>query len=91
METAEPIAFPGATFDPLEADLREIEAAIRLVERGTARAVTIVGLRRPEAVAGIGAALAQQAHVAFSLSGEPGGRRIVTVSRIAVAVGEDPG
>jgi hypothetical protein len=82
MEPSAPIEFPRATLDPLEFDLREIEAAIELVARGTATSVTIVGLRRPEAVAGRGLALAQQAGVAFGLTRDGAGRPTVEVTRL---------
>jgi len=78
-----PIEFPRASFDPLEFDLHEIEAAIELVAQGTARSVTIVGLRRPEAVAGTSVALAQRAHVAFALTRDRDGRPTVSVSHVA--------
>jgi hypothetical protein len=81
MEPSVPIEFPGASFDPLEFDRHEIEAAIELVAGGTARSVTIVGLRRPEAVAGASVVLAQQAEVAFALTRDRDGRPTVTVSR----------
>ena len=77
-----PIQFPRASVDQLEFDLHEIEAAIELVAQGAATSVTIVGLRRPEAVAGSGVALAQRANVAFSLERDGDGRPTVTISRI---------
>jgi hypothetical protein len=83
MESYKPIAFPGASFDPLEFDLHEIEAAIELVAQGVATNVTIVGLRRPEAVAGTGVAMAQDARVAFALTRDSDGRPTVAVSRLA--------
>lgn len=83
MEPSVPIEFPHASFDPLEFDLHEIEAAIELVAQGAARSVTIVGLRRPEAVARTSVALAQRAHVAFALTRDRDGRPTVSVSRVA--------
>jgi hypothetical protein len=80
MEAYKPTAFPGASCDPLEFDLHEIEAAIELVAQGTARSVTIVGLRRPEAVAGSGVVLAQSARVAFALTRDGDGRPTVTIT-----------
>ena len=82
MEPSLPIQFPRVSVDPLEFDLHEIEAAIVLVAQGAARSVTIVGLRRPEAVAGTGVALAQQARVAFSLDRDGDGRPTVTIARV---------
>lgn len=78
-----PIEFPGASFDPLEFDLHEIEAAIELVSKGAARSVHLVGLRRPEAVAGSSVALAQRAGVAVALTRDRDGRPTISVTRVA--------
>ncbi|MGH2408516.1 MAG: hypothetical protein ACRDF7_10620 [Candidatus Limnocylindrales bacterium] len=94
MEPSLPIEFPRASFDPLAFDLHEIEAAIELVARGAATSVTIVGLRRPEVVAGSGVVLAQHADVAFSLERDGDGRPTVCVTRIdraPSARGDAPG
>jgi hypothetical protein len=60
--------------DLLELDLQEVLAAIELVAGGVARRVRVSGLRRPEAVAGVGVARAQEAGVRFVLEpNETGG------------------
>jgi hypothetical protein len=78
----DPVRLPvipfGTTGDPLERDLTEVDAAIGLVATGSARRVRLVGLVRPEAVAGIGAAHAGAASVAFRLERD-GGAIAVTV------------
>jgi hypothetical protein len=74
--------FPGASApDPLESDLQEILAAIGLVAGGVARRVRIAGLRRPEAVAGLGLARAQEAGVEFGLEPNETGGFTVVVAR----------
>ena len=55
---------PGAPTDSEERDLAEIDAAIELVRQGMAARVRLVGLRRPETVAGAGLAHAQASDVA---------------------------
>ena len=60
--------------DPLELDLQEVLAAIGLVAGGVARRVRVSGLRRPEAIAGVAVARAQEAGVRFVLEpNETGG------------------
>jgi hypothetical protein len=62
------IRFPGAPAqDPIDADLQEVLAAIGLVAGGAARRVRISGLRRPEAIAGVAIAHAQEVGVHFAL------------------------
>jgi hypothetical protein len=75
-------SFPGVSApDPLETDLQEILAAIELVAGGVTRRVRISGLRRPEAVAGVGVARAQEAGVEFALEPNEIGGFTVTVGR----------
>ena len=60
--------------DPFELDLQEVLAAMGLVTGGVARRVRISGLRRPEAVAAVAVARAQEAGVRFVLEpNETGG------------------
>ena len=74
--------FPRASApDPVESDLQEIVAAIGLVAGGVARRVRISGLRRPEAVAGVGVARAQKAGVDFALEPNETGGFTVMVGR----------
>jgi hypothetical protein len=58
---------PAAAADPLVIAVAEIEVAIELVLRGTARRVRLVGLLAGERAAGEGLALAQEAGVQFAL------------------------
>lgn len=81
MHRLDPIAAPDPSSDAYELDLHEVEASIALVATGAVSSVVIVGLREPEAVAGAGAALAQQAAVGFSMSHDSEGRATVTISR----------
>jgi hypothetical protein len=71
--------FSGASTDPLERDLVEIDAAIALVARGLATRVRLVGLLRPDAVAATGLAHAQEANLGFSLDRNADGGATVTL------------
>lgn len=64
MDTAGILHLPGAD-DPMEADLREVDAAIGMVVRGAAVRVRLVGLHDPDAIASIALARAQVAGVEF--------------------------
>jgi len=65
-----PHPFPGA-FEPageeLERALLEIDAAIELVASGGAVRVSLVGFAVADVIAGVGAAHAQEARVAFRI------------------------
>lgn len=81
--------FPRASApDPVESDLQEIQAAIGLVAGGVARRVRISGLHRPEAVAGVGVARAQEAGVEFALEPNETGGFTVIVRRGAEGTGQ---
>jgi hypothetical protein len=73
------LPFPTASTEPVARDLVEIDAAIDLVAHGLATRVRLVGLMRPEAVAAIGLARAQDALVGFSLDRGPTGIVAITV------------
>ncbi len=73
------VPFPGATHEPFDADLAEIEAGVALVSLGLATRVRLVGLAHVEAVAAAGLVLAQAAHVAFALERNPSGPAAVTL------------
>lgn len=76
------IQFPSpSALDPLEADLQEVLAAIGLVAGGVARRVRISGLRRPQAVAGVAVARAQEAGVRFALEPNETGGYTALVTR----------
>jgi hypothetical protein len=79
MDPTTPLHFPGASSDPIERDLVEIDAAIAMVARGLATRVRLVGLMRPEAAAATGLAHAQDASMAFSLDRDPDGGITVTL------------
>ena len=64
MDTAGLYVLPSAD-DPLDADLREVDAAIEMVARGLAVRVRLVGLNDPDLVAPIALARAQLADVGF--------------------------
>ncbi|MEO8230320.1 MAG: hypothetical protein ABI628_11250 [Chloroflexota bacterium] len=81
--------FPGASApDPNESDLQEIVAAIGLVSGGVARRVRISGLRRPEAVAGVGVARAQEAGLRFVLEPNETGGFTVMIGREPAGSGQ---
>jgi hypothetical protein len=70
MERADPILFPrasGPTDEQLDTTIAEIDGAIELVSRGAAVRIRLVGFALAEAVAGLAAAHAQVAGVAFQL------------------------
>lgn len=79
MPSSGPLSFPRATGDPGERALVEVRAAIELVRGGHARRVALTGLDRPEAIAGIGAALAGEAGVRFRLERSVAGLASVVV------------
>jgi hypothetical protein len=71
MEHVEPIQFPralGPSGEELETVLAEVDGAIELVSRGAAVRIRLVGFALAEAVAGLAAAHAQLAGVAFQLN-----------------------
>ena len=83
MDQSTLLPFPDASTDTVTRDLVEIDAAIDLVSRGLASRVRLVGLLRPDAVAAIGLARAQDALVGFSLDrGVSGGVAITVGPRI---------
>ena len=67
MDSPSLLPFPGASLDPIEHDLVEIDAAIDLVALGLATRIQLVGLIRPESVAPDALAHAQRRRVAFVL------------------------
>lgn len=60
-----PVVAPRASVD--EADLAEVEVAVALVRTGGAARIRLVGLRDAAGIAGIAAARAQAAGLAFRL------------------------
>lgn len=79
MDVNPTLPFPGASTDPLERDLTEIDVALDLVARGVATRVRLVSLARPESAAAVGLAHAQVAGIAFSLERAPDGAVALTV------------
>lgn len=73
------LRFPGASSDPFERDLTEIDAAIELVTSGAAARVRLVALVRPDAIAAEGLARAQAANVRFALDRGTNGVAAITV------------
>jgi hypothetical protein len=70
MDTAGVSFLPSAD-DPLDADLREVDAAIEMVARGLAVRVRLVGLNDADAIASIALARAQLADVDFRVDHGP--------------------
>jgi len=64
MDTAGPFLLPSAD-DALDADLREVDAAIEMVARGLAVRVRLVGLNDADTIAPIALARAQLANIDF--------------------------
>ncbi|MGZ8502667.1 MAG: hypothetical protein ACXWWR_00400 [Candidatus Limnocylindrales bacterium] len=83
MAIADVIRFPGArALDPLDPDLQEVLAAIGLVAGGATKWVSISGLCRPQAIAGVAVAHAQEAGVRFVLEPNETGGYTVMVRRL---------
>jgi hypothetical protein len=68
VDTADLVVLPRA-YDPVDADLREVDAAIELVSLGAAVRVRLVGLSTAAQIAPIALAHAQQAGVGFHVDG----------------------
>ncbi len=67
MDVHHPIALAPRSADLVEADLCEIDVAIRLVSAGLARRVCLAGLHWPDLVASTALARAQVASVDFKI------------------------
>ena len=70
MEHRDPIPFPRAvepTDEELETALAEVDAAIDLIGAGAAVRIRLIGFALADSIAGIAAAHAQLAGVAFQL------------------------
>jgi hypothetical protein len=74
MDTAGIIRLPIA-HDPIEADLREIDAAIEMIVRGAARRVRLAGLTAADEIAAIALARAQAAGVELHVERDRNGTR----------------
>jgi hypothetical protein len=84
VEHRDPIPFPHAaepTDEELETALAEVDAAIALVGAGAAVRIRLIGFALADAIAGIAAAHAQLAGVAFQLD------RADVVGSMAMIVG----
>jgi hypothetical protein len=84
VEHRDPIPFPRAaepTDEELETALAEVDAAIALVGAGAAVRIRLIGFALADAIAGIAAAHAQLAGVAFQLD------RADVVGSMAMIVG----
>ena len=73
------LPFPGASHEPLDADLAEIEGRRLAGVRARTPRVRLVGLAHVDDVAAAGLAVAQAAHVAFALERNPNGAAAVTL------------
>ena len=83
MAISDVIRFPGSSApEPFETDLQEVLAAIGLVAGGATRWVSISGLRRPQAIAGVAVAHAQEAGVRFVLEPNETGGYTAMVRRL---------
>ena len=71
--------------DPAEADLREVDAAIAMVDHGVARRVRLVALHEPEVVAPMALARAQRAGLALRLDRAGGTLALVFSRRLVTA------
>ena len=79
MEPTTIVPFPGASSEPFDTDLAEIEAGVALVSMGLATRVRLVGLAHVDDVAAAALAVAQAAHVAFALDRDERGVAAVTL------------
>ena len=75
MDTAGILHLPGA-YDPVEADLREVDVAIEMVARGAAVRVRLVGLYAADAIAPIALARAQTAGIDFRVDRDGAATRL---------------
>ena len=84
MDQISSLPLTHATFDPIERDLAEIDAAIGMVAAGIATRVRLVGLARPDVAAAVALARSQAACLGFEVDSGPDGISTVTVGPIAV-------
>jgi hypothetical protein len=84
MGSPHPILLPWVE-DPAEADLREVDAAIAMVEHGVARRVRLVALHDPEIIAPTALARAQGAGLALRLDRADGSLALVFSRRPVTA------
>ena len=88
MEPTTIVPFPGASSEPFDADLAQIEAGVALVSMGLATRVRLVGLAHVDDIAAAGLAVAQAAHVAFALERNERGVAVITLG-LPPATGSD--
>ena len=79
MDQISSLPLTHATFDPIERDLAEIDAAIGMVATGVATRVRLVGLAHPDKTAAIALARSQTAGIGFELERGPDGGVSLTV------------